>query len=78
MCCFHTPDRRQSETLILSTNVGQNSLKTEFSIVGRQIAIENTVSSDFDPRSSIVKSVFDCNLSGVFHSNGISNSNQVK
>ena len=32
------------------------------------MAIENTVSSDrksFDPRSSIVKSVFDCRLSGV-------------
>ena len=27
--------------------------------------IENTVSSIFDPRSSIVKSVFDCRLSGV-------------
>ena len=31
----------------------------------RQIAIENTVFSDFDPRSSIVKSVFDCRLPGV-------------
>ena len=31
----------------------------------RQMATENTVSSDFDPRSSIVKSVFDCRLSGV-------------
>ena len=29
------------------------------------MAIENTVSSDFDPLSSIVKSVFDCRLSGV-------------
>ena len=29
------------------------------------MAIENTASSDFDPRSSIVKSVFDCRLSGV-------------
>ena len=29
------------------------------------MAIENTVSVDFDPRSSIVKSVFDCRLSGV-------------
>ena len=26
---------------------------------------ENTVASDFDPRSSIVKSVFDCRLTGV-------------
>ena len=29
------------------------------------MAIENTVSSDFDPCSSIVKNVFDCRLSGV-------------
>ena len=29
------------------------------------MAIKNTVSSDFDPRSSIVKSVFDCRLPGV-------------
>ena len=29
------------------------------------MAIENTVSSDFDPRSSIVKSVIDCRLPGV-------------
>ena len=29
------------------------------------LAIKNTVSSDFDPRSSIVKSVFDCRLSDV-------------
>ena len=78
MCCFHRPDRRQSETLILSMNVDRSSLKTEFSIVGRQMTIENTVSSDFDPRSSIVKGVFDCNLSGVIQSNEISHSNQVK
>ena len=29
------------------------------------MAIENTVSSDFYSRSSIVKSVFDCRISGV-------------
>ena len=29
------------------------------------MAIENTVSSDFDPRPSIAKRVFDCRLSGV-------------
>ena len=34
-------------------------------IYKRQMAIENTVSRDFDPRSSIVKSVFYCRLSGV-------------
>ena len=31
----------------------------------RQMAIENTASSDFDQRSSIVKSVLDCRLSGM-------------
>ena len=29
------------------------------------MTIENNVSSGFDPRSSIVKSVFDCRLPGV-------------
>ena len=29
------------------------------------MAIEYTVPSDFDPRSSIVKDVFDCHLSSV-------------
>ena len=29
------------------------------------MAIKNTVSSDFYPHSSIVKSFFDCRLSGV-------------
>ena len=47
-----TLDRRQSKTLILSKNVDQNSLETEFSICHlspnwRQMAIKNTVSSDF-------------------------------
>ena len=30
------------------------------------MAIENTVSVDFDPRSSIVESVFDCRLPSVY------------
>ena len=43
-----TPGRRQSQTLILSTNVDQKSLETLFSIADwRQMAIGNTVSSDF-------------------------------
>ena len=33
---------------------------------GRQKAIENTVLAIFDPRSSIVKSGFDCRLPDVF------------
>ena len=61
-----TPDRRQSKTLLLSTEVHHTSLETEFSIViCRQMAIENTVSGDFQSRFSINKSVFDCRLSGV-------------
>ena len=59
-----TLDRRQSKTLILSPNIDQNSLETEF-LIARQIAIKTTVSSDFDPRSSIVKSVLECPLSGM-------------
>ena len=62
----NTPNMQQSKTLILSTNVNQKLLETEFSIAICQMAIENTVSSN--PRSSIVinvKSVFDCRLSGV-------------
>ena len=63
-----TPGRRQSKTLILSTKVDQKSLETEFSIAIvaslRQMAIEDAVS--FDQHSSIVESVFDCCLSGVY------------
>ena len=68
----NTPDRRQSKTLILSRNhfEDQKSLETEFSIaicrlVERQMAIGNTVYRDFYPRPSIVKSVYNCRLSGV-------------
>ena len=53
--------RRQSKTLILSTNVDKK-------LPGwRQMAIENTIFrlAIFDPSSSIVKSVFDCRLIGV-------------
>ena len=47
-----TPGRRQSKTSILSTNVDQKSLETEFfychlSPDWRQMAIKNIVSSDF-------------------------------
>ena len=41
-----TPGRHQSKKIILSTNVDQKSLETEF-LVGRQMAKENTVFSDF-------------------------------
>ena len=55
-----TPGRRQSKTLILSTNVDKKSLETEFLIAimspnWRQMTIKNTVSCDFfNPRSSAV------------------------
>ena len=59
----------QPQTLILSTNVDQRFRNRGFdchlSADWRQKAIINTVSIDFDPRSSIVKSVFDFRLSGV-------------
>ena len=46
-----TPDRRQSQMLILSMNVDQKSFERELSIAiyrdWRQMANENTVSSDF-------------------------------
>ena len=63
------PGRRQSKTLILSTNVDQKSLETVFdshlSPGWRQMAIKITVSIEcFDPRS-LIESVFDCPLPGV-------------
>ena len=65
-----TPGRRQSKTSILSTNVNKNSLKTEFLIAicrltGDKWQSKTLFLAIFDPRSSIVKSVFDCRLPGV-------------
>ena len=58
--------RWQSKRL---TNVDQKSLETVFdchlSPYWRQMSIKNTVSSNFHSHSSIVKSIFDCLLSGV-------------
>ena len=67
---FITPSRLQSKTLILSTNADQKSIKQGFllSFVAR-LAIVNTVSCDYYPRSSIVKSVFNCRLPGMFNLN---------
>ena len=67
---FITPGRWQSKTLILSTNADQKSIKQGFllSFVAR-LAIVNTVSCDYYPRSSIVKSVFNCRLPGMFNLN---------
>ena len=63
-----TPDRRQSKKSILLTHtkIARNRVfDCHLSPDWRQMAIENTVSSHFDPRLSIVKSIFDCRLSGV-------------
>ena len=65
-----TPGRRQSQTLIPSTNVDQKSLETEFSnaicrSIGDKCQSKTLFLTIFDPRSSIAKSVFDCRLPGV-------------
>ena len=64
---YNTPDRQQSKTLILSTNV-----ETEFSIaicrqigdkwqqIGDKVQTKALFLAVFDSSSSIVKSVFDC------------------
>ena len=62
------PARRKSKTLILSTNVNKKSLETEFSIVDKWQS-KTLFLVIFDPRSSIVKSVFDCRLSDVLYNN---------
>ena len=63
---FITPDRRQSKTLTISTNVDQKSSETEFLIViCRPIGDKwqlKTLFLTIYPRSSIVKSIFDCRL----------------
>ena len=72
MCLLgmYTPGRRQSKTSILSTNVYQKSLETEFLIAichqsGDKWQSKTLFLAIFDPRSSTVKSVFDCRLPGV-------------
>ena len=59
-------DKKSPETVFSISICRPKSLETELSIaICRQMTIENTVSSDFDPRTSIVKSVYDCRLFGV-------------
>ena len=58
--------------LILSTNVDQKSLETEFSIAicrptGDKWQSETPFLSIFDPRSTIVKRVFDCCIYTLFN-----------
>ena len=67
---MHTPSRRQSKMPVLSRNVDQKSLETEFLIAICRHTDDKWQSktlflSIFDPRSSIVDSVFDCHLPGV-------------
>ena len=57
--CFNTPDRRQSKTLLAiderGSKIDRNSVfDCQLSPVGRQMAIENSVSDDFYLRFSIV------------------------
>ena len=64
------PDRRQSKPLILSTDVDQRLLETEFAIAvcrptGDKKQSKTLFLAICDPRSSIVKSIFDWRLSGV-------------
>ena len=56
--------------LILSTNVDQKSLETKYSIaicrqLGDKLQSKTLFLAIFDPRSSVVKTVFDCRLSHV-------------
>ena len=53
-----------------SNIIGNRVFFCHLSLDWRQMAIENTVSSDFYPRSAIFKSVFDCCLSGVIYAYG--------
>ena len=68
---FITTGRRQSKTSILSMNIDKKSLETEFSIAichptGDKWQLKTLSLVIFDTRPSIVKSVFDCRLPGVF------------
>ena len=56
--------------LILSTNIDKKILETEFSIAICHLTCDKWQSKILfpvilDPRSSIVKSIFNCRLSGV-------------
>ena len=67
---IYTPGRRQSKTPILSRNVDQKSLETEFSIAicrhtGDKRQLKTLFLSIFYPHSSVVDSVFDFHLPGV-------------
>ena len=57
---INTPDRQQSKTLILSTNVDQRLLETEFSIAvchptGNKWQLKTLFLAICDPRSLIIR-----------------------
>ena len=65
-----TPDRGQSKMLILSTNMDKKLLETEFMIAicrqtGDKWQSKTLFPAILDLRLSLVKSIFDCHLSGV-------------
>ena len=67
---INTSKRRQSKTLILSTNIDLRSLEIKVLIVvcrptGNKWQSKTLVVAISDPRSLIVKRVFDCRLSCV-------------
>ena len=67
---MNTPDWWQSKTLLLSTNVDQKSLETEFSLAicrlnGDKWQSKMLFLKIFDLCLLIVKSVLDCRLSSV-------------
>ena len=65
-----TLGRRQLKTSILSTNVNQKLLETEYLIaichpIGDKCQSKTLFLAIFDPCSSIVTGIFDCRLPGV-------------
>ena len=69
---IYTPETKAAIENVndISTNVDQESLETEFSIAicrltGDKWQSKTLFLAILDPRSSIVKSVFDCHLSGM-------------
>ena len=71
MRAYITQGWRQSKTSILLTYVDKKSLETEFSIAicrpaGDKWQSKTLFLAIFDPRLSIVMSVFNCRLPGVY------------
>ena len=62
-----TPDSWQSKMLIISTNIDQKIvINRDFDCQNGDKWLSKTLFlAIFDPRSSIVKSIFDCRPSGV-------------